>query len=144
MRSTNYIIVIASTLSLTTIAMGCYDQTPVTEGDIVAATGSTESASDAGADGGGGNADEQVAACLKCVGASNECPQEACTNTPKCDVMFACSIRRGCGRPGTDLVTCLTPCGVEAELTGPNDPALAPFLGLLTCSSQRCGEVCNP
>lgn len=38
MRSTNYIIVIASTLSLTTIAMGCYDQTPVTEGDIVAAT----------------------------------------------------------------------------------------------------------
>lgn len=144
------VVVFACALTLN----GCYDQTPSpTQQRVAVASSSTE---ETPADGGSAGAPQPsadaggqrsfAATCVACTSApSSACASmsESCEGTPKCDVMFRCAVERGCGKPNTDKVTCLTPCGLEAGLTGMDDPAIGPFLRLLTCSAESCASDCN-
>jgi hypothetical protein len=67
-----------------------------------------------------------------------------CKATPKCEAMLACAVDTACFRSGTDLVTCLTPCGEKAGLTSGTDPAVGAFTGLYLCMDVRCAADCTP
>jgi hypothetical protein len=122
-----------------TATAACVDVTPITQAEV---------ATDAGAD---GSVSPEVArnACFVCAAGANDgggasCTGEyaACTGDSKCLSIFLCGIPLGCYAPDTNLVACLASCGVAAELTGVDDPAVAPFLALRACATTSCSAPC--
>jgi hypothetical protein len=123
--------------SLSIALLGCLDFTPVTFSPSDAGVGDTSATMLA--------ADVDAGACEPCVeGPSCSAELEACYANPKCMVMFQCGLEQGCYAAGaaSKLVTCLTICGEQAGLTGQNDPAVGPFLGLYECATTKCATSC--
>jgi|HubBroStandDraft_1064217.scaffolds.fasta_scaffold99969_2 hypothetical protein len=124
--------------SLSIALLGCLDFTPVTFSPIDAGVGDTSATMMLAAD-------VDAGACEPCVQGPN-CGTEldACYATPKCRVMFQCGLEQGCyAGAASNLVTCLTICGQQAGLTGQNDPAVGPFLGLYECATSKCATSCS-
>jgi hypothetical protein len=126
-------------LALGSAAAACLDMTPINDVPVVAG--------DAGIDVLVSSA-TAANTCFQCssgaaeVGPSCKDEYAACVADPKCFSLFVCGIPRGCYAPGTDLVECLTACGIAAGLSGVSDPAVPPFLALHGCATTSCAAAC--
>lgn len=125
--------------SLSIALVGCLDFTPVTFAPSDAGVGDTSATMMLAAD-------VDAGVCEPCVeGPSCSAELAACNSTPKCTVMFECGLAQGCYAAGaaSNLVTCLTICGQQAGLSGQDDPAVGPFLGLYECATTKCATSCS-
>lgn len=120
-------------------AVGCVDVTPVTDVPFEADAGVDASISSF----------VSKTACFECstgaseVGPSCATEYASCAADPKCLALFLCGIPRGCYAAGQNVVECLTACGFAAGLTGADDPAVGPFLGLYLCATTTCAAGCG-
>jgi hypothetical protein len=140
MQNTKRSMAMLLTLGFVAAAMAaCVDVTPITQAEVATDAGVTVSVSPEVA----GNA------CFVCAaggsdgeGGSCHDEYEVCRAHPTCLAVFLCGLPLGCYVPGTDLVACLSSCGVAAGLTGIDDPAVAPFLALRGCMATSCSAPC--
>ena len=132
-------------LALLLAPSGCLDGEPLVLPD------------DAGTDAGGtfdadldGNADK-VSACRDCymgiADAEVTCAAQwlPCGAEPKCADTLACALTTGCLAAPlvADIVTCGTPCAVDAGIFRTDDPAVLLILPLLDCVTKECRGPCQ-
>jgi hypothetical protein len=120
---------------LVPLAAGCLDFTPDVVPVSEAGTDVVFAPEAAAGDGGACGACVQGAACTSAF--------QTCADTPKCGVMFECGLTHGCYAPSADLIACLAVCGQQAQLSGVDDPAVAPFTALYMCAVGSCASSCG-